>query len=180
MGVRSGNLFFRWPHKGQQTLGYGVIGSTSDSGSFSLGSSPSTPAIPVVTSWPMVSEAPIVSWPRTPPSHGGNTGSNPVGSTSVATPGFPGGRSVGPPSSSGPGRRPLTAVTRVQIPLGVLFNSAWGARPCRHGHCDRCGGAFLRLWPRVLCVRGNGVPGTTGDTGQNGPSSPCLRSPMST
>ncbi len=59
-------------------MGYGVIGSTSDSGSFSLGSSPGTPAI-------------AKEFARRPP------------------------------SSSGLGRRPLTALTPVQIRLGVRF-----------------------------------------------------------
>src|ERR1700753_3356645 len=75
MGNRgSGRVLFRHGAPGQ--VGYGVIGSPTDSGSVSLGSSPGTPAQ-----------------------------CNAV--TSRA------------PSSSGLGRRPLKAVARVRIPLGL-------------------------------------------------------------
>ncbi len=79
-------------------MGYGVIGSTSDSGSFSLGSSPGTPAKRLVH----------LSFSR---------------------------KRYRPRSSSGLGRRPLTAVTPVQIRYGVQIRSElrlgafcmWGA-----------------------------------------------------
>src|SRR5699024_6228521 len=73
-----------------KALGYGVIGSTTDSGSVSLGSSPGTPAS----------------------SRGATTGRQPgvVG---------PSGSKIMPPSSSGPGRRSLKAVTAVRIRSGV-------------------------------------------------------------
>ncbi len=85
-------------------MGYGVIGSTSDSGSLSLGSSPGTPAcdgavrLPsgvsgrshavefsaVVPLGEQQSRPPSSRGPRTPPSHGGNRGSNPLGGTTTA------------------------------------------------------------------------------------------------
>ena len=78
------------PPNPSKTLGYGVIGSTTDSGSVSLGSSPGTPA-------------------------------NSRGATAGREPGVlgPSGSKLMPPSSSGPGRRSLKAVTAVRIRSGV-------------------------------------------------------------
>src|SRR3982750_634702 len=79
-------------------MGYGVIGSPTDSGSVSLGSSPGTPARPISR-------------------EGGGAGlliefgpSFPVGERK---------KKVLAPSSSGLGRRPLKAVARVRIPSGL-------------------------------------------------------------
>ncbi len=87
-------------------MGYGVIGSTSDSGSFSLGSSPGTPAKRLV----------YLSFSR---------------------------KRYRPRSSSGLGRRPLTAVTPVQIRYGVQIRSElrlgafcmWGALSSQVRRC---------------------------------------------
>src|SRR3954466_5813951 len=112
-------------------MGYGVIGSPTVSGSVSLGSSPGTPAR---------KSSPRCSSSRTAPSSSG-PGRRPL--TAVARvripsglrvrepPVLPTGGSRRPrdgswqnrlrtaPSSSGPGRRPLTAVARVRIPSGL-------------------------------------------------------------
>ncbi len=85
-------------------MGYGVIGSTSDSGSFSLGSSPGTPAKRLVH----------LSFSR---------------------------KRYRPRSSSGLGRRPLTAVTPVQIRYGVQIRSELRL------------GAFLRVGAQSSQVR---------------------------
>ncbi len=74
-------------------LGYGVIGSPWDSDSLSLGSSPGTPAI-------LLTERAL---------SGSHSDHRLVGDQRTA------------PSSSGLGRRPLKAVARVRIPLGLLL-----------------------------------------------------------
>src|SRR5699024_5998670 len=112
------------------TMGYGVIGNTTVSGTVILGSSPGTPAL-----------------------HS-----------------FSGSVQSAPRSSSGPGRRPLTAVTPVQIRYGVRVEIARSrSGPVRlaaqdaalPSRCPRCNsvtgyeqgaGAFgcrrlLRSWP---------------------------------
>ena len=88
-------------------MGYGVIGSTSDSGSFSLGSSPGTPAI-------------AKKFARRPP------------------------------SSSGLGRRPLTALTPVQIRLGVQVPA--GLRPCFFVSCAAALGICKNKSMRIVLV----------------------------
>ena len=71
-------------------MGYGVIGSPTVSGSVSLGSSPGTPAR---KHHGFYRDAPALRWSRS--------------------------QHCTAPSSSGPGRRPLTAVARVRIPSGL-------------------------------------------------------------
>ena len=119
-------------------MGYGVIGSPTVSGSVSLGSSPGTPARKhhLLRSRPLHRTAPSSSGPgrrpltavarvripsglraREPPAHpaGGSRRSGPP--DGVARIAWQTGRTA--PSSSGPGRRPLTAVARVRIPSGL-------------------------------------------------------------
>src|SRR6185503_14213484 len=72
-------------------MGYGVIGSPTDSGSVSLGSSPGTPATRANPHEVLVVSAVLLS-------------------AAVLQ------RQVLAPSSSGPGRRPLKAVAWVRIP----------------------------------------------------------------
>ncbi len=75
-------------------MGYGVIGSPADSGSVSLGSSPSTPAKEVEIRW-ILSEL--------------------VGFRGLTSSGQP----ARAPLCSGLARRPLKAVARVRIPSGL-------------------------------------------------------------
>jgi hypothetical protein len=112
-------------------VGYGVIGSTTDSGSVSLGSSPGTPA-----------REPRHPGARIPSSntekHCGRS-TTPAAQKNKKLP-----RKFLAPSSSGLGRRPLKAVARVQIPSGLRgwaecgrrwapsllrFALCWGAEP---------------------------------------------------
>src|SRR5262249_51605736 len=79
-------------------MGYGVIGNTADSGSAILGSSPGTPA-------PAMSACRDVRQRR--------RGLGRHGRVRYA------GTPVLAPSSSGLGRRPLTAVAWVRIPSGL-------------------------------------------------------------
>ena len=118
-------------------MGYGVIGSPTVSGSVSLGSSPGTPARNIGPEMhPRSCTAPSSSGPgrrpltavarvripsglraREPPT----TRSGALAVPACAPP--PAGAvaewRVTAPSSSGPGRRPLTAVARVRIPSGL-------------------------------------------------------------
>ena len=124
-------------------MGYGVIGSPTDSGSVSLGSSPGTPAQPV----------PQGRWCWT------------SGKSSASS--FQRERSneVLAPSSSGLGRRPLKAVARVRIPSGLQrfrerSSSSDGPRAvsgllARPGCAERSpgwrGGGHQRCRARRLC-----------------------------
>src|SRR5215203_6276219 len=88
-------------------MGYGVIGSPTDSGSVSLGSSPSTPATEVPIRWKGLRIG------RLP---------GPDRCTHLVGPAVA-------PLCSGLARRPLKAVARVRIPSGLLPAEAQVIRP---------------------------------------------------
>ena len=99
-------------------MGYRVIGSPTDSGSVSLGSSPSTPAKRTVRKWFPIRGMPseLVRF-RGPVARFERLGQ------------------LGAPLCSGLARRPLKAVARVRIPSGLLIGNArltrataWSAR----------------------------------------------------
>src|SRR5690606_24397041 len=91
-GVVSGTVL---PTVPRAPVGYGVIGSPTDSGSVSSGSSPGTPAV-------------------TAPERAGS-----VSRPGVGAGGTRAGVVAAAPSSSGLGRRPLKAVAGVRIPSGL-------------------------------------------------------------
>src|SRR3712207_1433193 len=103
-------------------MGYGVIGSPTDSGSVSLGSSPGTPA-------------------RPSPARGGRAGHLIQFSTVVR---YGRRKQVLAPSSSGLGRRPLKAVARVRIPSGLHERTTRVTSVTRVVSCT----PFVRRWPR--------------------------------
>src|SRR5664279_4230216 len=138
-------------------LGYGVIGNTADSGSAILGSSPSTPAdLSLIGTLSDVLES-VLGRPL-----GRVASSNGMTPRRLVVP-----TSSRAPSSSGLGRRPLTAVARVRIPSGLRRRNnprrvlvgvvACGSERChparsRRGGCSCGAGA-----PYLGGSRGGGV-----------------------
>ena len=99
---------------GSETLGYGVIGSPTDSGSVSLGSSPGTPAdrldhpstrCPILAIW----------------CPSARSGTVPIRWRATLTSGS---KQRTAPLCSGLARRPLKAVARVRIPSGLRETKA--------------------------------------------------------
>ena len=135
-------------------MGYGVIGSPADSGSASLGSSPGTPALPLLR------EGRRWTSDRVQP---------------VANARAEAQKQVLAPSSSGLGRRPLKAVARVRIPSGLhsgmspsaesadglISHFPWGPSPQtpRYGGCGRG-------WLGWKALRAPGVGGGRPDSGE--------------